>query len=291
MKIASGSGTSVEIGATTGRTTINNNLAISTGTIIGAPGSGANVMTLISSGNIIARLDINNDGAGHKFIVQDYLSTERFSAGEDGNILIVPSSSGTGQAILVSGSNTIGGSTYIDFLRTTNTSAGAVTPTKTFRLNNSGSFEIVNSGYSSTIYSLDDSGNIVSLGGISLAGQSVLATVSERTNLGSAASGTTTFDTTGTSIFYNSGPTANVTANFTNVPTNSNRTTSVTVILSQSATPRLINVLQVNSTGSGINWANSTIPTPNANKYDVFGFSLIRSGSTWIALGQMSTYG
>ena len=288
-----GAGTNINIGSSTvsGTTTLNTNVLLRTGNLIGAPGASGNVLSLISSGNIVARLDVNNDATGHKFIVQDYLSTERFSAGEDGNIFINPSSSGTGQAILVSGSNTIGGSTYIDFLRATNASAGAITPTKTFRLNNSGTFEIINSGYSSTIYSLDDSGNIVSLGGISLAGQSVLSTVSERTNLGSAASGTVTFDTNGTSIFYNSGPTGNVTANFTNVPTNSNRTTSVTVILSQSATPRLINVLQVNSTASTINWANSIIPTPNANKYDVFGFSLIRSGSTWISLGQMSTYG
>ena len=149
-----------------------------------------------------------------------------------------------------------------------------------------------NNGIMGASSSLSYNGTFLNVtGGINLAGQSVLSTVSERTNLGSAASGTVTFDTNGTSIFYNSGPTGNVTANFTNVPTNSNRTTSVTVILSQSATPRLINVLQVNSTASTINWANSIIPTPNANKYDVFGFSLIRSGSTWISLGQMSTYG
>jgi hypothetical protein len=32
-------------------------------------------------------------------------------------------------------------------------------------------------------------------------------------------------------------------------------------------------------------------PTGTARKQDVFGFSLIRSGSTWKVLGQMSTYG
>jgi hypothetical protein len=291
MKIASGSGTSVEIGATTGRTTINNNVALSTGNIIGAPGSGANVLSLISSGNIVARLDVNNDATGHKFIVQDYLSTERFSAGEDGNILIVPSSSGTGQAILVSGSNTIGGSTYIDFIRATNTSAGAVTPTKTFRLNNSGSFEIVNSAYTTTIYTLDDLGNMITAGGMNISGPSVVGRISERITMSSAGTGSVTFDTTNNSIFYNNGPTANITANFTNVSTTTDRATSVTVILSQSATPRTISAVQINSTSSTINWANKTTPTPNANQHDIFGFSLIRSGSTWVTLGQMSTYG
>jgi hypothetical protein len=274
-----------------GITTLNNDVALRTGNLIGAPGTGANVMSLISSGNIVARLDVNNDSAGHKFIVQDYQLIERFSAGEDGNILIVPSSSGTGQAILVSGSNTVGGSTYIDFLRATNTSAGAVTPTKTFRLTNSGTFEIVNSTYSSVIYTLDDAGNVVIGGGLNATTSTVLGKISERITMSSAGTGSVTFDTINNSIFYNNGPTANITANFTNVSTTTDRATSVTVILSQSATPRIISAVQINTTSSTINWANGVIPTGNANKHDIFGFSLIRSGSTWVTLGQMSTYG
>jgi hypothetical protein len=274
-----------------GITTLNNDVALRTGNLIGAPGTGANVMSLISSGNIVARLDVNNDSAGHKFIVQDYQLIERFSAGEDGNILINPTSSGTGQAILVSGSNTVGGSTYIDFLRATNTSAGAVTPTKTFRLNNSGAFEIINNAYNNVIYSLDDSGTQVLGGGLNVATSTVLGKISERIIMSSAGTGSVTFDTTNNSIFYNNGPTANITANFTNVSTTTDRATSVTVILSQSATARIVNAVQINSTSSTINWANGVVPTGNANKHDIFGFSLIRSGSTWVTLGQMSTYG
>jgi uncharacterized membrane protein len=208
-----------------------------------------------------------------------------------GGIFINPSSSGTGQAILVSGSNTIGGSTYIDFIRATNASAGAVTPTKTFRLNNSGSFEIVNSAYTTTIYTLDDLGNMITAGGMNISGPSLVGKMSERITMSSAGTGSVTFDTTNNSIFYNNGPTANITANFTNVSTVNDRVTSVTVILSQSATPRTISAVQINSTSSTINWANKTTPTPNANQHDIFGFSLIRSGSAWVTLGQMSTYG
>jgi hypothetical protein len=208
-----------------------------------------------------------------------------------GGIFINPSSSGTGQAILVSGSNTVGGSTYIDFLRATNTSAGAVTPTKTFRLTNSGTFEIVNSTYSSIIYTLDDAGNVVIGGGLNATTSTVLGKISERITMSSAGTGSVTFDTTNNSIFYNNGPTANINANFTNVSTVNDIITSVTVILSQSATPRTISAVQINSTSSTINWANKTTPTPNANQHDIFGFSLIRSGSAWVTLGQMSTYG
>ena len=133
--------------------------------------------------------------------------------------------------------------------------------------------------------------NITLAGGINIAGVSVVGKMSERITISSAGSGSVTFDTINDSIFYNNGPTANITANFTNMATTSNRATSVTVILSQSATPRIISAVQINTTSSTINWANNVIPTGNANKHDIFGFSLIRSGSVWVTLGQMSTYG
>jgi hypothetical protein len=133
--------------------------------------------------------------------------------------------------------------------------------------------------------------SITLAGGMNVAGSSVVGEISERITISSAGSGSVTFDTTNDSIFYNNGPTANITANFTNMSTTSNRATSVTVILSQSATARIVNAVQINTTSSTINWANNVIPTGNANKHDIFGFSLIRSGSTWITLGQMSTYG
>jgi hypothetical protein len=43
--------------------------------------------------------------------------------------------------------------------------------------------------------------------------------------------------------------------------------------------------------GQPINWSTGITPTGTANKQDVFGFSLIRSGSAWKILGQMSSYG
>ena len=80
-----GAATTIGIGAASGRTTVYNDFAIATGNIIGAPGAGANVMTLLSSGNIVAKLDVDNNAAGHKFIVQDYNGASQFSVGEDGN--------------------------------------------------------------------------------------------------------------------------------------------------------------------------------------------------------------
>jgi len=85
LKIASGTLAKTEIGGLGGQTVIHSDIFLGTGNIIGAPGTGNNVLSLISSGNIVARLDANADLVGHKFIVQDSAGTSMFTAGEDGN--------------------------------------------------------------------------------------------------------------------------------------------------------------------------------------------------------------
>jgi hypothetical protein len=97
------SATAVAIGAASGRTTVTHDLAVGTGNIIGAPGSGANVMTLLSSGNIVAKLDVDNNAAGHKFIVQDYNGASQFSVGEDGNAELTGSLVVTGSITALAG--------------------------------------------------------------------------------------------------------------------------------------------------------------------------------------------
>lgn len=60
--------------------------------------------------------------------------------------------------INISGYNTKGGSTYLDFLAATNTVSGATNPTKWFRIDNTGTLQIINSLYSSALFSLTDGG-------------------------------------------------------------------------------------------------------------------------------------
>ena len=128
-------------------------------------------------------------------------------------------------------------------------------------------------------------------GDLVISGSTSLGTTVERILTSTGGTGTVSFDTTSNSIFYVNGPSGDITANFTNVPTANNRVLTPTVILSQSATPRTITAVQVNSVSSSILWANSTTPTATANKQDVVGVSLIRSGSIWTVFGQLSTYG
>ena len=127
-------------------------------------------------------------------------------------------------------------------------------------------------------------------GDLAVAGRTTLAGVTERMTHTQGGS-TLTCNMTGSSIFYLNKPAGVVTANFTNVPTTNNRIITPTVILSQSSPAYIVSIVQIDTVAQTINWANGTTPTGNANKQDVFGFSLIRSGSAWKVLGQMSTYG
>ena len=128
-------------------------------------------------------------------------------------------------------------------------------------------------------------------GDLVISGSTSLGTTVERILTSTGGTGTVSFDTTFNSIFYVNGPSGDITANFTNVPTANNRVLTPTVILSQSATARIVRAVQIDTVAQTINWANGTTPTGTAGKQDVFGFSLIRSGSAWKVLGQMSTYG
>jgi hypothetical protein len=71
----------------------------------------------------------------------------------------------TSTALLTfSGSNTIGGTGYTDFIRVTNTAAGATNPTKTIRVNNTGGIEFINNAYNAQTLTLTD-GGVLSVGG------------------------------------------------------------------------------------------------------------------------------
>jgi hypothetical protein len=84
---------------------------------------------------------------------------------------VITNGSTTTAFITVSGTNTVGGASYVDFLRVTNTTAGATNATKTIRVNNLGTIEFLNSVYTATTLNLSDNG-ILSVGGGNAAGSS-----------------------------------------------------------------------------------------------------------------------
>jgi len=87
------------------------------------------------------------------------------------NVTYQPAST-VGVAIQVNAANSQGGSGYADFLRVTNSSSGVPTPNKTFRINQTGGLEIINSSYTATVFTLDDAGNINIAGNLTANGTS-----------------------------------------------------------------------------------------------------------------------
>lgn len=75
-------------------------------------------------------------------------------------------------AIVVTGGNTVGGAGYVDFIKVTNTSAGATNINKTIRLNNTGVIEFINSTYLATTFSIADNGIITITGPASVTSNS-----------------------------------------------------------------------------------------------------------------------
>jgi hypothetical protein len=78
---------------------------------------------------------------------------------------VITNGSTTTAFINVSGSNTVGGTGYTDFIRVTNNSAGATNATKTIRVNNTGGIEFLNSAYTAQTLTLGDNGILLIGGG------------------------------------------------------------------------------------------------------------------------------
>lgn len=113
----------------------------------------------------------------------------------------------------------------------------------------------------------------------------------ETFNVITSTSGTVTHDFHLSSLFVHIGPIDNFTANFTNVPTTNNVVINFTLIVFQNAIPYYPNNIQINGVAQNVLWFDGTAPTPGASKTEIYSFSLIRTNSTWRALGAYSTYG
>ena len=89
-------------------------------------------------------------------------------------------------------------------------------------------------------------------------------------------------------VFYNStAPSANYTVNLTNAPTDNGKTFSFSVMQVQGATGYIPNAFQIDGVSQTLRWGNGSAPTPTSSsgKIDIFNFTLVRTGSAWIVLG------
>ena len=138
-----------------------------TGTTVSVTGNitGGNILTggAISAGGNLTVGNLITGGSSGNIFGANNISANSFTA------TYTPGST-TGSGILSQGANTQGGAGYYDFLKATNQSGGATNPNKSFRLNSTGGLEIINSAYTSTIFSIADNGNAVVQGNLQVTG-------------------------------------------------------------------------------------------------------------------------
>ena len=123
-----------------------------------------------------------------------------------------------------------------------------------------------------------------------LAGSSFFGPVKESFAAKSSATGTVTHDCVTSSIFYHTSPSANWTANFTNLNLSASYATSVTMVISQSGTAYLPTAVQIEAVGQTLNWQGNTTPSGTANRNNVATFSILNNGGTYIVLGQLVSF-
>jgi hypothetical protein len=106
------------------------------------------------------------------------------------------------------------------------------------------------------------------------------------------ATGTVVHDISSSgTVFYHSNVISNFIANFTNVPSTDNRSTTVSLAISQNNPAHIANSIQINGQPQTINWENSLVPTGNIGNTDIITFTLIRTSNTWLVTGSLSTHG
>lgn len=128
-------------------------------------------------------------------------------------------------------------------------------------------------------------------GDVTFQGLSTMDGITEVVNNKTGATGVVAHDFDTGSIFYHTSLAANFTANITNVPTTNDRTIGIALVLNQGGTAYIPTALQIDGSAVTIKWADASVPSGNANQVDVVSFTLIRTGSAWVALGVLNTFG
>jgi len=101
------------------------------------------------------------------------------------------------------------------------------------------------------------------------------------------STGTVTHNCDNGHIFYHTGASGDITANFTNLSLTAEYGTNLTVIINQGATPYEVTAVQIGGVAQTINWQGGSQPTGNANGIDSFSFTILNDGGTYVVLGQM----
>jgi len=141
------------------------------------------------------------------------------------------------------------------------------------------------SGVQTTMYGAVD---FASGGSATFNGNAIFDTgVQEKFATLTGSTGTVTHDCDTGHVFYLTGATGDITANFTNLGLTAEYGTNLTVIINQGVTPYEVTAVQIGGVAQTINWQGGSAPTGNANGIDSFSFTILNDGGTYVVLGQM----
>lgn len=196
---------------------------------------------------------------------------------------------------LRTGQNIVAGVGGISVVQTTD-GAGTVTSERTIRFNNSTAvWELTNDGttYSTIATGISTSGDNTFTGSNTFTGRVDLQELREDVIDLTVTADAVTADYTTGAVYYvdASSATANLTADFTNLPTDNGKVINATLLVSQGSTGRIIDVVEIGGSAATIKWSGGAEPTATSTSgaIDIFGFTFIRRGSAWTVLGSSST--
>ena len=213
-------------GATTW--TLGNSANSNTLTIAGGTTSGTDsISTTITNGTVnvltgvVTGGTINIGGAGSNTVVGGILTTSTSTTTNAVNITYTPATA-LGAAIQATGKDTIGGTGYFDFFKATNTTSGVTNANKTLRLTSTGNFQLINSAYTSTLLDIDDSGNTIVAGNLTIngvnAGYAPNRPAFRVVGNGGAITATTTVTSSNWTLDYQQGSALNTTTGIFTAP-------------------------------------------------------------------------
>ena len=214
---------------------------------------------------------------------------------------------GSGQVVYQSSANTtafLAAGTNGQFLQTTGSGLQWATlnadrisnGTSNVNINTSGGTvnTVVNG---TTMMSVSSTGITIS-GGLNAVGPFTLEgfqqTVNSISFTGSGATTAAAYDLNLGTVFYHSASAANWTANFTNLPSltgSQSRTTVLTIVVQQGATPYIPSIVNINGTVYTVKYVYGITPLGTANALDIFAFTVLRvNGAVTAVMGSYSTY-
>ena len=92
-------------------------------------------------------------------------------------------------------------------------------------------------------------------------------------------------------VFYHTGAAANWTANFTNLSLAQEDATNIAIIVNQGNTGYIPSAVQIGGAAQTIVWNGNSTPSATDNGTDVFSFTILNDGGTYVVLGQMVSFG